>query len=311
MPEPIPEAKPPECCANGGADPVSLRARHWYVCERLSVAEIARRTGLPRSRVARVLDRAGVTVRPRGAGHHHGTGPRPGFGALLRELYLGQGLTSAQIGLLIGKNERTVRQELAAYDIPRRGKGHTGQITRAQLPAHRLTDLYVGCELSAEQVAARLGTSRGTVLQNAHDLGLPVRIGGPRPTDGPTDIRLMSALYADPLVTAALHRHQIRRVPADRGRLRQRFPTPVPLTDTLLADLYQKCGLATTHIELLTGQTAPTIQRRLHRAGIPMRTPGGRCPFLRRWRAGSPDGDQTPRSAHAAQPAGASWAALD
>jgi hypothetical protein len=285
MTEPASEATPPDCCANNGVDPISLWARHWYLCERLSAAEIARRTGLARERVTRVLTAAGVTVRPRGAGQHHGAGPRPGFRALLSELYVGQGLTSAEIGGLIGMGERAVRRQLADYGIPRRGRGHSGQITRVQLSRRRLADLYMRAELSAEQVAERLETSRGSVLRNAHDLGLPVRVGGPTPTEGPTAICLVSALYADPLVAATLRQHDIPVVPADVGRLRQRFPTPVPLTDDLLADLYQACGLATTHIELLTGQPAPSIRRRLHRAGIPLRDRGGRCPFLRRWRS--------------------------
>jgi hypothetical protein len=60
----------------------------------------------------------------------------------------------------------------------------------------------------------------------------------------------------------------------------------VPLTTPLVKDLYWGCGAALTHIELLTGQPAMTVRGFMRRAGIPLRHPGGRTPFLRRWRAG-------------------------
>jgi len=69
----------------------------------------------------------------------------------------------------------------------------------------------------------------------------------------------------------------------------QRFPDPVPLTTPLVKDLYWGCGAALTHIELLTGQPAMTVRGFMRRVGIPLRHPGGRTPFLRRWRAG-PEG---------------------
>jgi len=54
----------------------------------------------------------------------------------------------------------------------------------------------------------------------------------------------------------------------------------------LVKDLYWGCGAALTHIELLTGQPAMTVRGFMRRADIPLRRPGGRTPFLRRWRAG-------------------------
>jgi hypothetical protein len=60
----------------------------------------------------------------------------------------------------------------------------------------------------------------------------------------------------------------------------------VPLTTPLVKDLYWGCGMGLNHIELLTGQAAGTVWGFARRAGIPLRHPGGRCPFLRRWRDG-------------------------
>ncbi|MBY8889265.1 hypothetical protein K7472_31140 [Streptomyces sp. PTM05] len=273
------------CTVDDENSSVVSRVCHSYVCERLSVAEIARRTCLSRGEVTSILLDAHITVAPRGAGQRHGAGSSTAFGELLVELYVERGLSSAEIGDLLGMSGRAVRRRLAEHAIPRRRRGRPGLTGRAQLPGQDLTALYVEAGMSAEQVAARLGSTRGVVLRNAHDLNLPVRLGGSEPRGEPATIQLVTALYADPLVAAALRRHRVPVVPAERGRLHDRFPVPVPLTKDLLSDLYLECGVANTHIELLTGQPAVTVGRRLHRAGIPVRGRGGRCPFLRRWRA--------------------------
>jgi hypothetical protein len=44
---------------------------------------------------------------------------------------------------------------------------------------------------------------------------------------------------------------------------------------------------------LLTGQPAMTVRGFMRRAGIPLRHPGGRTPFLRRWRAARQAGQAT------------------
>jgi hypothetical protein len=123
------------------------------------------------------------------------------------------------------------------------------------------------------------------VLRSAHAFGVPVRASGIVPEPGPEEIKLVEALYADPLIAAALEARDVPRVPPG-GPIWQRFPDPVPLTTPLVKDLYWGCGAALTHIELLTGQPAMTVRGFMRRAGIPLRHPGGRAPFLRRWRAG-------------------------
>ena len=57
----------------------------------------------------------------------------------------------------------------------------------------------------------------------------------------------------------------------------------MPLTTPLVKDLYWECGAGLNHIELLTGQPANTVRAFMRRTGIPLRPPGGRTPFLRRW----------------------------
>lgn len=51
-------------------------------------------------------------------------------------------------------------------------------------------------------------------------------------------------------------------------------------------DGYWRCGVGLNHIELVTGQPAHTVRAFMRRGGIAVRHPGGRSPFLRRWRTG-------------------------
>jgi hypothetical protein len=123
------------------------------------------------------------------------------------------------------------------------------------------------------------------VLRSAHDAGLPVRVGGAPPGHGPSEIELIQTLYADPIVSEVLTRHGVPQVPMP-GPIWQRFPAPHNLTAELAIELYSCCGLGLHHIELLTGQPAKTVGNLLRASGVPLRSAGGRSPFMRRWREG-------------------------
>lgn len=262
---------------------------HWYLCEGISTYRIGQLTGLDRQRVTRWLQRAGVPLRPRGAG---GTRPQtrradpPDLAAILTELYARQRLTTPQIGRLLSMPDRTVRTRLRQYGIRIRTRGGWQREDRRALPAGTLRMLYSVYGLSADDVARKLDTSRKIVLRTAHDLGMPVRTGGAAPQSGPEEIQLIEALYADELVQGVLADHEIAPVPAG-GPIWQRFPEPIPLTEWLVRDLYWRCGVGLSHIELVTGQPEHTVWGFMRRAGIATRHPGGRSPFMRRWRAGS------------------------
>jgi hypothetical protein len=86
-------------------------------------------------------------------------------------------------------------------------------------------------------------------------------------------------------VRRALHRHSLPEVPPG-GPIWQRFPVPVSLNAEAARELYESCGLAIQHIELLTGQAAESVRRQLASSGTILRPAGGRSPFMRRWRAG-------------------------
>jgi hypothetical protein len=243
---------------------------------------------MPRQRVARILHEQGISVQPRGAGRPRraadSDAPFPVW--VLAELYQDRRMTCTQISALTGIPARTVRDRLVGHGVRMRTKGRLNREDRVDVDRCLLADLYVGAGMPAAEIGQILGVSRRVVLRAAHDDGLPVRLGGPPPEDGPEDIELIRALYADPGVCRVLVRHGLAPVPAG-GPIWQRFPFPARVSAELAAELYQGCGLATTHIELLTGQPAASITRLLRTAGVPLRTAGGRSPFLRHWRAGA------------------------
>jgi hypothetical protein len=163
---------------------------------------------------------------------------------------------------------------------------HDGVAPDAGCPADLpLAPLPERAALSADEAGKVLGVSRRIVLRSAHDQGLPVRVGGVPPSRGPSEIEPLTALYSDPQVSRVLERH---RVPVVRqaGPIWERFPVPHPLTAALVTDLYESCGLSLHCIELLTGRPAAAAGELLRASGIRFRPPGGRFPFMRRWREG-------------------------
>jgi len=280
----------------GGQDaPDPGRLAHLYLCQGLSTYAIGEITGQDRQKVTRALRRAGVPLRPRGAGRLRPLrrADPPGLPHTLTELYQAGRLGSPQIAAITGVPERTVRDRLRRYGIKVRTRGGWNREDRRTVPAQVLEELYTRLGLTADEAGRRLGTSRNTVLRSAHALGVPVRSGGTVPLTGPKEIELVNALYADPLIAAALDARDIPRIPPG-APIWARFPDPVPLSTPLVKELYWGCGAALTHIELLTGQPAMTVRGFMRRAGIPLRHPGGRTPFLRRWRASKDTASQPP-----------------
>ena len=290
----VPDGAVPPCryCAGGAGDAAAGgqwrpdQLAHLYVCRELSTYRIAAITGLDRQRVTRALHRAGVMLRARGVGR-----PRPlrraddppGLQRLMTELYELARLSSRQIAAVTGLPERTVRDRLRRYGIRARSRGQWNREDRRTVPVQTLRDLYEQLGMTAAEVGQLIGVSHNTVLRSAHALGVPVRTGGSVPLSGPGEIELVTALYADDRIASVLAAHDIPRVPPG-GPICERFPDPVPLSTPLVKDLYWYCGAGLHHIELLTGQPAMTVRGFMRREGIPARHPGGRTPFLRRWR---------------------------
>ena len=289
-----PEAPCSYCVSGTGAERAADdwspdRLAHLYLCCGLSTYRIAELVGMDRQRVARALHRAGVAMPSRGVGRlrplRRQNDP-PGLPQRIAELYQVSKLSSRQIAEVIDVPERTVRDWLRRYGIQARSRGFWNREDRQMVSAGVLHELYQDLGMTAAEVAETIGASRNTVLRSAHDLGLAVRTGGPAPLAGPGEIELVRALYDDELVVSILRMHNVPRVPAGQP-IWARFPVPVPLSAPLVESLYWCGGISLHHIELLTGQPAMTIRGFMHRAGIPLRHPGGRTPFLRRWRTAS------------------------
>lgn len=247
---------------------------------------IAALLGVDRPRLARQLQAAGIELSPRGAGRARPQMRRPAppnVCAVLEKLYVGDRLTAREISTRLDLSEKTVQDRLRECGIAMRTRGWANREDRVCPPIEEVKRLYLELDLSAQEVGRRLGCSRGIILRMAHEQGWPVRLGGSPSDRGPVEIELVEALYADPEVGQVLDRYRVPRV-APGAPIHERFPTPVALVPELLRELYCACGLATSHIELLTGQPRTTVIRALVAAGVELRPPGGRTPFLRRWR---------------------------
>ncbi|HEX7658605.1 MAG TPA: hypothetical protein VF444_03925 [Pseudonocardiaceae bacterium] len=260
--------------------------RHRYVCEGWSVRRIADQSGMNRQRLAEVLRAMEIEVVARGVGRPRPwtRSPEPDW---LREtlivLYSELRLSSVRIGDLLGMPDRRVRLRLREFGIRRRTRGRCNREDRREVDPLVLAELMMRHDMPGTEVSRRTGEPYPAVLRSAHALGLPVQLGGPPPRTGRRRIRTLDALYADALVMTALRRFDVPVVPPGRP-LWERFPEPVALTRPLLTVLYLECGLSSPHIELLTGQPAATVRRRLREFDIPLRPAGGRAPVWSRWR---------------------------
>lgn len=278
---------------NGGIDPADAQfvaqVRQLYERDGLSTRRIAERLGVRRNAVTRALRSAGVPVSPRGAGRRRPTRRHPDPDDLserLRELYGIERLTRRQASDKLGVSEGVLRARLAEFAIPARTRGRFNREDRVEVPIEQVVKLYQDGGLAAQRAAELSGVSRAVFLRAAHELGVPVRPGAATQR-GADPIRLIVALYADPLVRSTLERHAVPVVPGG-GPIWQRFPHPVTLTDELCVELYVDVGLSTTQIELVTGQPASRARSVLRAAGVRMRPPGGRSPFRIRWERRNP-----------------------
>ena len=297
----VTEACPAGCCPHDTAStetdgcpddlpgaPLPERAAHLYTCQMLSTYKIAAATGIDRQRITRLLHEGGVEVKPSGAGRRltRRTAETERLDQLMARLYQEHRMPSTRIAELTGIPDHAVICRLRARGVPIRSRGRNNREDRSVVSSDDLAALYLRGGLSANEAGKTLGVSRNIVLRSAHDQGLPVRVGGAPPTRGPSEIELLTALYADPQVRRVLKRHEVPVV-IQAGPIWQRFPTPQKLTDGLVIDLYAECGLSLHHIELLTGRPAAAAGAMLRTCGIHLRPAGGRSPFMRRWREGS------------------------
>lgn len=264
------------------------QVRELYERDGLSTRRIAEQLGVRRTAVTTALHAMGVVVSPRGAGRRRPTrhADPDDLAEQLRQLYSVEGLTRRQTSEILGLSEGMVRTRLAEFAIPTRTRGRCNREDRVEVPLEQIVRLYRDGGLSAQQAAELLDVSRLVFLRAAHDQGVPVRPGATTQHDAES-IRLISALYADPQVRSTLERHHVP-VATATGPIWRRFPQPVPLTEQLCIELYLNNGLSMTQIELVTGQPASRVHTVLRRAGVTLRSAGGRSPFRIRWEGRHP-----------------------
>jgi hypothetical protein len=256
-----------------------------YVEDGYSTRRIAETVGIDRQKVTRILRNRGITLAPRGVGRSRPLKVEGTISeATLRYLYVNGRMSSVEIGRALGISDRLVRSRLKLWGIETRTRGQWNRFDRSDVDPDDLRPLYVEKEWAASTVGDELGVSRNIVLRSAHTSGIPVRAGGSNRPSEFYDILLIEALYDDVEVSRVLMAHHIPVV-RKPGPIWRRFPTAVELTEDLLSELYNDCGVSCFHIELLTGAPAPTIFRRLEDFGIERRGRGGRSPFMRRWQA--------------------------
>lgn len=138
------------------------------------------------------------------------------------------------------------------------------------------------------RAARRVGPDEwldGIMADLPQEYQVPATGIAPSSLRGPSEIELLTALYADPAIRQVLERHGIP-VASLTGPAWKRFPAPQPLTAGLVSDLYEGCGLSLHHIELLTGRPAAAAGAVLRASGVRLRPAGGRSPFMERWRLG-------------------------
>lgn len=263
---------------------IAAAVRRRYVDDGMSIRRIADELSLPRTVVSGVLDELGVAISPRGAGRirpRRCPAPPPDVAQALVELYVTRRLGRADVARRLGVSESRVRTWLRQLGVPTRTRGRRNREDRRRDPPELVADLYGTAELTADEVAANIGSTRGRVLASAHESGLPVRPGAAAPDD--EALSVLAALYTDPRVLGTLKRHGIP-IASTPGPITRRFPVPSRLSAGLLAELYDECGLSTVQIELVTGQPAATVRRHLQASGFRLRPPGGISPFTRRAR---------------------------
>ncbi|MGH3404048.1 MAG: hypothetical protein ACRDRJ_16325 [Streptosporangiaceae bacterium] len=252
----------------------------------LSTRKIAGITRADRGRVTRLLREAGITVTPHGTGRRlsRRTTATERLDQLMARLYLEDRMSTTQIAELTGMPDHAVLYRLHGRGVPIRTRGRNNREDRTVLSDEAVAAAYVNTGLSADEAGRLLGVSGKILLRSAHDHGLPVRMGGAPPARGPSEVELLAILYGDSEVRRVLDRRGVPAVEAP-GPISERFPSPHPLTEQLVLDLYEGCGLSLRQIELLTGRPAAAAGALLRSSGIKLRPAGGRSPFMRRWRA--------------------------
>jgi len=260
------------------------RLRELYVDRRLTTREVAAELGINKTRVIRALTAAGIPRRPRSERRPRGARAAVTDTALA-EVYHQPGMTIAKAVEHFAVSEEDLRRRIAETGWTRRPGAFTPRTAWSpqELQA-KAVELYA-TGLTMRQVGAQLGVSGSTISDALHAAKAPVRPGGgTRPEAHGEPRTLITDLYADPDIVAALRRHHVH-VPDEvdwtvTGPFHTYVDLPVPAA--LLRELYNDIGLAIHHIALLIGLGDLATRNRLIQAGITFRPGREPCPWNRR-----------------------------
>lgn len=257
---------------------VEVRVRE-LLDQGLRVSDIAAQLGYlsdwPVLNILRAQGWSGPPRRPRGPTR----ALPPLLTDVLRDLYVGQGLTVPEIALRLGATQHRVRKTLRENQISRYRPGRAEHGPPAPIDLEQLDDLYRVRHLTSAQIAEVLGTTPTRVLAALRRAGIDRRSGGSRPAPpAPIDSVTLTDLYVD----QRLDDEQIGRryrIPTDRIRRRRRElgvvrPTPTgprPHPAPPAADLRQHyCHdqLTLVQVAKLYQTSGPVVRRWLVDAGI-------------------------------------------
>lgn len=95
----------------------------------------------------------------------------------LRDLYLNQGLTVAEISAQLNISPSTIRRRLTDLNIPARSRGPKGSrlLPHNEINEELLRDLYLEQKLSIPQIAEQCGWGRETIRLKMLEYGIPIR----------------------------------------------------------------------------------------------------------------------------------------
>lgn len=165
------------------ADGPRLDQRQLVACWRagLLATRIAADTGLTADAVRERLVTATI-LPPTRSYYRVGAPDDPLPEALLRDWYVREGFSVAQVAALTGTTARQVRYRLGRYRLAPGRPGPAPRLRR-RLTEPVLTRLYLDEELSCAQIAARTGASTESVRALLAAYGIARRPGGRRTRD--------------------------------------------------------------------------------------------------------------------------------
>jgi transposase-like protein len=204
----------------------------------------------------------------------------------LVQLYVQDHLSVVETARTLGVSTEYLTKQLRAHRIAKRPGSFTprSSIESTEL-VNRCVELYEDQQLTMGDIADQLGVSKTTVRNVLHESKVAVRPGGlPHVSAERRPRHLLSDLYGDEEVTAALVRHGV--AVQDPASWRVPGPTetvaPLPLSRDLLVDLYIHVGLSIFHIGLVCGVGKTHVDARLKHFAIPRRSPQSLSPWMKR-----------------------------